>query len=94
MSKRDTALNPNHPKRNPYEHLDKVLTLKARDRKPKVRSWLSVVSGMSQRMYVCNVCGKTIDVESALWPQTKHAISSVAEHRLDHTNELAEDIHE
>jgi hypothetical protein len=91
MSRRDEALNPNYPNPNYTAFvLDKMLTVLARAKRPRVQSWLTVHDGLTVRFFRCNICGKTIEKGYSRSPVTKRAKQIVAEHREFHTLQLEE----
>lgn len=67
---------------------DETLTRLAKRSRPRLKRWVSAAGGNSQRVYVCNLCDRTIDSESAQHPMTKHAYESICQHRDKHLAEL------
>jgi hypothetical protein len=52
----------------------------ARERRPRVKRWVGVNGGSSERRYVCYLCDEVIDTESAKYAPTKHAEQAIADH--------------
>lgn len=57
---------------------------KARKDDARVKHIVGKRGGSSRAEYICNVCGATVDKESAKYPMTKHAREKVDAHAATH----------
>jgi hypothetical protein len=69
--------------------VDVALTLRARERNPRVFGWYSIRGGSRRKMIVCNLCDLIIDTMSANYPMPKHAADAIDEHGNGHLRAMA-----
>ncbi len=67
---------------------DQRLTWIAQQTRPRVKRWYGRRGGSTRTVYVCYLCDKVIDSESANHRHTKHVDDSIREHRDHHLEEF------
>jgi len=63
---------------------DANLTAEAQSTNPRLKRWVSQKGGGTRRTYVCNLCGETIDTESAGSKPTVHSATAIEGHKQQH----------